>query len=422
MREGWTTSTLAECCQIKPPKREARELLSPEDLVSFVPMNDLGVRKKELNASVDRSLESVSGSYTYFADGDVLLAKITPCFENGKLGIARGLTNGIGFGSSEFVVLRPTDSLDAEYLFYFLSQDSFRDAGATVMSGAVGHKRVPKDFIESLQIPLPSLPEQKRIVASLDEAFAGIDAAIVNTEKNIANVRELLESYLDSVFSKRGKGWVEKPLTSFVDSVSTGPFGSLLHKSDYVSEGVPLVNPINIVGEEIVPDKKKMIDANTRERLGSYILKAGDVVIARRGEIGRCAVVTKHQEGWVCGTGCFFIRPTTENNSFFLAHLLKSFSYRAELERLSTGATMLNLSNKALSSLRVAMPSLAEQDIIVDLIAELRSQCQDVRTIYQRKLTVLAELKQSLLQKAFSGELTADEPGLNATLKEEEIA
>lgn len=103
-------------------------------------MNMLGIRQKELEATEERPLESVSGSYTYFADGDVLLAKIAPCFENSKLGIAHGLTNGVGFGSSEIVVFRPDESLDAEYLFYFLSQDSFCDAGASVMSGAVGHK------------------------------------------------------------------------------------------------------------------------------------------------------------------------------------------------------------------------------------------------------------------------------------------
>ena len=145
----------------------------------------------------------VVGSYTYFAEHDVLLAKITPCFENGKLGIARGLKNGIGFGSSEYVVFRSTGDIDPKYLFYFLSRDSFRREGAKVMSGAVGHKRVPKEFIENYPIPLPSAKEQKRIVAILDEAFAGIDAAIANTEKNLANARELFESYLNSVFSKR---------------------------------------------------------------------------------------------------------------------------------------------------------------------------------------------------------------------------
>ncbi|MDZ7753420.1 MAG: restriction endonuclease subunit S [Gammaproteobacteria bacterium] len=420
MREGWKISALRDCCQIKPPKKQVRDLLSPGDMVSFVPMSDLGIREKGLNATEDRPFRSVSGSYTYFADGDVLLAKITPCFENGKLGIAQGLTNGVGFGSSEFIVFRPDRSLDAAYLFYFLSQDNFRDAGASVMSGAVGHKRVPKEFIEGCPIPLPPLPEQKRIVAILDEAFAGIDTAVANTEKNLANARELFESYLNSVFSQRGEGWVEKPLEKFVDSISTGPFGSLLHKSDYVSDGVPLVNPINIVGDKIVPDQRKMINGDVRRRLQTYVLKEGDVVIARRGEIGRCAVVTDLQNGWVCGTGCFFIRPVGATAPTFLAHLLRSVGYRKELERLSSGATMLNLSNKALSNLRVSMPGIREQKNAVEQVSDLSAQCQAVESIYQQKLTALAELKQSLLQKAFSGELTADHKDVpNPALKEE---
>ena len=207
MRDGWTISTLGKACEIKPPKKEAKNKLSTTDLVSFVPMNQLGIRQKDLHAIEQRLLGKVAGSYTYFADGDVLLAKITPCFENGKLGIASNLTNGVGFGSSEFIVFRPTKKINPEYLFYFLSQDSFRNSGANVMTGAVGHKRVPKEFIESYPLPLPPLPEQKRIVAILDEAFAGIEKAIANTEKTLANARELFDAYLESVFSQRVEGW-----------------------------------------------------------------------------------------------------------------------------------------------------------------------------------------------------------------------
>src|SRR5205807_8609498 len=133
--------SLAEACEIRPPKSEARDRLSSGGEVSFLPMEDLGTDGKFVQPKQARALSAVTGSYTYFADGDVLLAKITPCFENGKLGIARGLTNGIGFGSSEYIVFRPNDELSREYLYYFLSQDSFRADGIRTMSGAVGHKR-----------------------------------------------------------------------------------------------------------------------------------------------------------------------------------------------------------------------------------------------------------------------------------------
>jgi type I restriction enzyme S subunit len=123
-------------------------------------MEDLGVGKKTFTATQAKPLGEVIGSYTFFADGDVLLAKITPCFENGKLGIAEGLSNGVGFGSSEYFVFRPNRLIDKVWLYYFLSRESFRQEGAARMSGAVGHKRVSKEFIEEYQIPLPPLHEQ----------------------------------------------------------------------------------------------------------------------------------------------------------------------------------------------------------------------------------------------------------------------
>ena len=115
---------LADCCIIKPPKSEAKKLIANDDLVSFVPMSNLGIDTPDLLLDADKKLSDVSGSYTYFKDNDVLLAKITPCFENGKLGVAKGLTNGIGFGSSEFIVFRSKGNVVPKYLYYFLLQQS----------------------------------------------------------------------------------------------------------------------------------------------------------------------------------------------------------------------------------------------------------------------------------------------------------
>jgi type I restriction enzyme S subunit len=136
---AWKCKALSEVCEIKPSKGEAKRKLKDSSLVSFVPMEDLGIDQKFLEPNVERKLSQVAGSYTYFADGDVLLAKITPCFENGKLGIAKGLMNGIGFGSSEYIVFRPNDELSNEYLactrfrrhrvrcFYGTGGESWRD-------------------------------------------------------------------------------------------------------------------------------------------------------------------------------------------------------------------------------------------------------------------------------------------------------
>lgn len=191
--------------------------------------------------------------------------------------------------------------------------------------------------------------------------------------------------------------WQTKRLADFAESISTGPFGSILHKSDYVDDGVPLVNPINIVEESIVPDPSKLISAVTKVRLSNYVLKDGDVVVGRRGEIGRCAVVGPNEDGWVCGTGSFFIRPLQTLNSQFLAHLIRSSAYREKLEQLSTGATMMNLSNTALADLAISVPAFPEQQRIVGILdeafegiatakANAEKNLQNARALFERHL------------------------------------
>lgn len=396
---------MGEVCEIKPPKREARVKLNIDDLVSFLPMEDLGIGIKFVVPSQEKKLGEVQSSYTYFSEGDVLLAKITPCFENGKLGIAKKLKNGVGFGSSEYVVLRPTKILGEEWLYYFLSQPSFRTEGAARMTGAVGHKRLAKDFVDDYPIPLPPLPEQERIVGILDEAFAGIAAAKERTEKNLQNARDLFQSKLNQVFSQRGEGWVERRLGDIAESISTGPFGSLIHKSDYIRGGIPLVNPINITPDGIVPDQRKTVSVSFAERLKAYKLKTGDIVTARRGEIGRTAVISVAQEGWLCGTGCFFIRFAKAFDPVFFSELLQSKPYKDQLVSVSERATMPSISNKDLMNLLVSIPDVQVQKEVVQEIDGLRKETRRLESLYARKLEALEALKAGLLRKAFAGEL-----------------
>lgn len=293
-----------------------------------------------------------------------------------------------------------------KYLYYLTKSTYFKKSLSSHSTGQqpnYGYSHYSK-----IPIPLPSLPEQQRIVSILDGVFEGIAKATANAEKNLLNARELFESYLNGVFDQKSEGWVEKRLKGFTKSISTGPFGSLLHKSDYVNEGVPLVNPINIVAGKIVPDPLKLIDKATKKRLKNYVLEKGDIAIGRRGEIGRCAVVDENQDGWVCGTGCFFIRPLVDVNPNFLAHLIRSNTYRMNLENAATGTTMKNLSNKSLSNLVVSIPPIETQIDLLDKLSDLGNHTKHLETIYQQKLNALAELKQAILHKAFTGELTTD--------------
>lgn len=196
--------------------------------------------------------------------------------------------------------------------------------------------------------------------------------------------------------------WKTRRLSEVADRVSTGPFGSILHKSDYVSEGVPLVNPINMVDGGIVPDPTKLISHETIKRLSGYVLNAGDVVVARRGEIGRCAVVDVAHDGWVCGTGSFFIRPSKELDPQFLAHLIRSPDYRERLETLSTGATMKNLSNTALGDLLVSVPPLGEQQRIVGVLDEAFGGIATAKANTEKNLQNARAIFESYLQSVFT--------------------
>lgn len=211
--------------------------------------------------------------------------------------------------------------------------------------------------------------------------------------------------------------WRQAPLIDFAELVSTGPFGSMLHKSDYVSDGVPLINPTNIVGEEIEPDADKQVGEEALARLGSYVLMEDDVVVGRRGEIGRCAVVGPAESGWVCGTGCFFVRPRPDLDARFLAHLLRSPLYREQLERASTGATMKNMSNTALAQLSVSVPSRDEQRRIVAILDEAFEGIATAKANAEKNLQNAREVFKNHLDSVFSavdGDWTTSPVGLVA--------
>lgn len=166
---------ISDVCEINPRKSEIDDLPGTT-MVSFVPMKDLAENASDFIPREERTIDQVrQGGYTYFRDGDVLIAKVTPCFENGKAGIARQLLNGVGFGSSEYYVLRPTGRLLPELLYHFLTSSQFKTVATPAMTGTGGLQRVPKSVVEQFQIPLPCLDDQHRIVSEIKSLQNAID-------------------------------------------------------------------------------------------------------------------------------------------------------------------------------------------------------------------------------------------------------
>jgi len=453
MKVAWPTKPLAEVCKIKPPKAEARNSCAESDLVSFVPMEDLGIDQKVLVPTKVKPLADVAGSYTYFADGDVLMAKITPCFENGKLGIAANLTNGIGFGSSEYIVFRPNESLNREWLYYFLSRDAFKVEAAERMSGAVGHKRVPKEFIETYPIPVPRLPEQQRIVGILDEAFEGIARATANAEQNLRNARALIESGLDSAvtgkltlgwrrkhadtenasadlaveLAERRKGWMGpgkyrepdapttlKPIDIPESWVLASPEQITTHIVDcphstpkWAESGVLCLRTTNFKPGFLDLASVRFVSQQTyEERIMRLEPKSGDVLYSREGGILGIACMIPEQLKTCLGQRMMLFRanPSLVLPEYFTA-VLNSTLILSEVRRLTSGAASPHLNICDIRKFPIPLPPITEQRQIVSQLDALAAETQRLESIYQQKLAAMAELKKSLLHQAFSGKL-----------------
>lgn len=165
-------------------------------------MNYLGVNEMYFGSNETKPLKEVYKGYVYFEDGDVILAKITPCFENGKLGIARNLKNKVGFGSSEYVVYRPNDDLiKAEFLYFFLNRQSFRSKGKSLMTGAVGHKRIQPSFYENETLLLPSIKQQEEICKEIISLKLDLDELEHNYQKQLLELDELSRSIIENAFA-----------------------------------------------------------------------------------------------------------------------------------------------------------------------------------------------------------------------------
>jgi len=191
--EHWDVKRLRYCIRLNPSKKEISHL--PKDTeVSFLPMENVG-EDGALDLSENRAISEVDSGYTYFGENDVAIAKITPCFENGKGCVFRNLEHGYGFGSTELTVMRPID-LVPEFLYYLTVSTYFRKIGEALMHGSAGQKRVPDDYIRNLYLGLPSIEEQQQIVCYVHEKLRSIEALNALTSLSIDKLREYRSSLI----------------------------------------------------------------------------------------------------------------------------------------------------------------------------------------------------------------------------------
>ena len=193
-----TYKTLAEIATFKPSKDEVKDLAEDTE-VSFVPMADINTFDASFVPKANRKLSEVLSGFTYFKNNDILLAKITPCFENGKAAIARNLTNGIGFGSTEYIVIRANTSfVYPEWIFYHINTPEFIDGGKSFMTGTAGQQRVDINYVKQYRIPVPSLDEQKKILEQI-----GYEQSLIEPSKKLIKVfTEKIENRIKEVWGE----------------------------------------------------------------------------------------------------------------------------------------------------------------------------------------------------------------------------
>jgi len=294
--------------------------------------------------------------------------------------------------------LKQSDQVMPEFILRTLSSGMLIEQIET-QRGGVAQQNLSLAQVKNFQIPLPPLPEQKQIVAILDEAFEGIDRAIANTEKNLANSREIFESYLKAIFTQKRNGWVEKKLGDISEVQSGGtPSRSKLEywsgETAWYSSG-ELNNLYTIAPERNITDKGL---ENSNAKLfpkGSLLIGMYDTAALKMSILDRKAAFNQAIAG---------VKPNEKIDLIFILHAINFV--KPEILSLRRGVRQKNLSLQKIKDIILAIPELQEQKRVVQQLAAMRKETQRLETIYRQKIAALKELKQSILHKAFTGELT----------------
>ena len=391
---------IAEVCEVNP---RLRKKLAANDMVAFVGMSGLDATSAIATDSEQRPYADVAKAYTSFEHGDVLVAKITPCFENGKIAQA-AVSTKIAFGSTEFHVLRPiADRVDRRYLLHFLRRPSVLQLGEQRMTGAGGQRRVPARLFEELHIPLPPIEEQRRIAAVLDAA----DALRANRRQALAKLDTLTQAIFIDMFSRNGwDSWPSQPVESVANpgkgAIRTGPFGSQLLHEEFVDDGVAVLGIDNAVQNRFAWGKRRFITEKKYAQLSRFTVSPGDVLVTIMGTCGRVAVVpndiprsinTKH----LC---C-----VTVNKEVCLPEWLWACLrfHPAVLDQLGAthGAVMPGLNMGKIKQAEIPVPPLNDQRRFAERMAA---------TVYHQEVSDRSRVQvetlfASLQQRAFRGEL-----------------
>jgi type I restriction enzyme S subunit len=418
----WSPTRLRFLTELNPSKSEVSDL-SPDTEVSFVPMEAIG-ESGDLSREQTRPLSDVLTGYTYFREGDVSIAKITPCFENGKGAIMRGLSAGVGFGTTELIIARPRpDATTPEFLNWLFRSPAFRTRGEAAMYGAGGQKRVPEDFVRDFVSPGAPLSEQVAIAAFLDRETAKIDALIKEQRRLITLLKEKRQAVishavtmgLDPHVPMKDSGsrwlgevpahWVTMPLMRLTAPGRDIMYGIVLPGPDVGAGGVPIVK-----GGDVKPHRLRLslLNRTTTEIEAPFArarLKPNDIVYSIRGSIGDAEPVPLDLEGANITQDVARVSARDGVNFRWLLYVMKSKPIFVQLEQRSLGAAVRGINIFDLKRACVPVPPSAEQAVIADHLDSETLRIDDLSGAAEAGIKLLRERRVALISAAVTGKI-----------------
>lgn len=398
MKNGWPRKALGEVCQFRgggtPSKSVERywrgdiPWVSPKDVKSAI-----------VSDSIDHiSQEAIDGSATSLIPKDSVLMVVRSGILARTVPIAiagRDLTI-----NQDLKALCPNGVVHSRFLYYLLK--SKMDVLLSMVSRGATVHRLKTDQIRSLDFILPPLAEQQRIIGVLDEAFAGLATAQAHAEKNLQNARALFESHLQSVFTQRGKGWVERNLRDVCEKITDGT-----HQTPkYLDDGVVFLSSRNVTRGTIDWDHVKYIDTKQHIEMHKRVApRRDDILLAKNGTTGVGAIVDRDTIFDIY-VSLAHLRALPTVRPRFLLHFINSPVAKIQFNKRLKGIGVPNLHLEEIREVRIPFPSdVEEQDLVISKLDTLSAETQRLEILYQQKQTALLALKKSLLHQAFSGAL-----------------
>ena len=370
---------------LNPSKKEISNI-DNNTKVSFIEMasvsNDGFIQEK-----VEKSLKELrKGSFTYFKENDIIIAKITPSMENGKCAIAKGLSNALGLGSSEFNVIRVNESINNKYLFFILNTNEVRAEAEHQMTGASGHRRVPISFYGDLKIPLPPKDIQEKIVKEIES----LEEKEKLHKENINNYRKDISEIIDAV---KGFSSSLKEITSKIGSGST-PRGG---ESAYKESGITLIRSQNIYDEGMRKKGLVFINEEQAKKLNNVTVMKNDILFNITGaSVARCCMVEENYLPARVNQHVSIIRTNKKALAKYVQMILVSLKYKNKLLEIGDGGTSREaITKNQLETFKIPLPTLEKQK---EIVSEIRIIEQKIAQT-EKKLKAIPSQKEAILKK-----------------------